>query len=103
MVKRVFSALLLMCMGVQSILSPVMLYAASTNGVASPWTHEKAEHLARKALLGATPTIINQLYQAGSSTAAVNLLFPDTTGPSRTAYDAEVTALTSSGFNFGNE
>jgi len=103
MVKRVFSAFLLIYMGIYSVLSPVMLSAASTNGVASPWTREKAEHLARKALLGATPTVIDQLYQAGSATAAVNLLFPDAVGPSRSSYDAEVTALTASGFNFGNE
>jgi hypothetical protein len=103
MVKRVFSALLLIYMGLYSVLSPVMLFAVSTNGVASPWTREKAEHLARKALIGATPTIIDQLYQAGSSSAAVNILFPDTLGPDRTSYNTEVTALTSSGFDFGNE
>lgn len=103
MVKRVFSSFLLVYMGIYSALSPVMLYAVSTNGVASPWTREKAEHLACKALLGATPTVIDQLYQAGSATAAVNLLFPDAAGPSRSSYDAEVTALTASGFNFGNE
>ncbi len=95
--------MLLIYMGLYSILSPVMLSAVSTNGAASPWTREKAEHLARKALIGATPTIIDSLYQAGSATAAVNILFPDAVGPSRTSYDAEVTALTSSGFNVGNE
>lgn len=103
MVKRVFSALLLIYMGVYSVLSPVMLYAASTNGVASPWTREKAEHLAHKALIGATPTLIDQLFQAGSASAAVNILFPDAIGPNRSSYDTEVTALTSSGFDFGNE
>ena len=103
MVKRVFSVLLLIYMGLYSVLSPVMLLAVSTNGAASPWTREKAEHLARKALIGATPTMIDSLYQAGSATAAVNLLFPDAVGPSRTSYDAEVAALTSSGFNVGNE
>ncbi len=88
-------------MGFYSILSPMMLSAVSTNEIASPWTYEKAEQLARKALLGATPTIINQLYQAGSAAAAVDLLFPDAVGPSRASYDAEVTALTSStGFSF---
>lgn len=90
-------------MGLYFVLSPVMLYAASTNGQATPWTHEKAEHLARKALLGATSTVIDQLYNAGSAAAAVNILFPDATGPSRASYDAEVAALTASGFNFGNE
>lgn len=103
MVKRVFSGFLLIYMGLYSILSPIMVFAVSTNGAAGPWTREKAEHLARKALLGATPTVIDQLYQAGSSTAAVNLLFPDAIGPNRASYDAEVSALTSSGFNFGNE
>lgn len=77
MVKRVFSALLLMYMGIYSVVSPVMIYAVSTDGTASPWTHAKAEQLARKALIGATPSAIDSLYQAGSATAAVNLLFPD--------------------------
>ena len=103
MVKRVFSAILLIYMGIYSIFSPLLTYAVATNGTSSPWTMEKAEHLARKALIGATPTAINQLYQAGSASSAVNLLFPDATGPDRTSYNAEVASLTSSGFVFTNE
>lgn len=103
MVKRVFSGFLLIYMGIYSILFPVMLHAVSTNGTASPWTREKAEHLARKAFIGATPAVIDQLYQAGNATAAVNLIFPDMNGPNRTSYDTEVSMLTSSGFDFNNE
>lgn len=90
-------------MGFYFIFSPLLSQAVTTNSTASPWTREKAEHLARKALIGATPTAIDALHQAGSSTAAVNILFPDTTGPDRISYDAEVLALTSSGFSFTNE
>lgn len=103
MVKRVSSAFLLIYMGIHSILSPVMLYATWSDGNVQTSEGNKASHLARKALIGPTSATIDQLGLAGSVTAAVNILFPDATGPDRTSYNAEVTTLTSSGFNFGNE
>ncbi len=81
---------------------PQFALAVNTNSSSNPWTIEKAEHLARKAYFGATPEIIQSLYQAGSASAAANIIFPDQTGPDRTAYTAEIQALTSSGFNYGD-
>ena len=62
--------------------------AVSTNGMATPWTMEKAEHLAKRALLGVNPDTVKSLYDAGNAQAAVNLLFPSVDGPDRTAYNA---------------
>ena len=47
-----------------------------TSGSTTPWTMEKAEHLAGRTLIGATPQMIEKLYQAGSAENAVNILFP---------------------------
>lgn len=44
---------------------------------AFPWTMQNAEQLARKTLFSPTPAIIQQLYDAGSASGAVLLLFPD--------------------------
>lgn len=77
-------------------------YAVATDGTAANWTREKAEHLARKALFAATPSMVESLHAAGSATAAVNLLFPDAQGPDRSAFDAEMATLTASGFNWGD-
>lgn len=73
--------------------------AVSTNGTANPWTMEKAEHLAKRALIGSNPTTILNLYNAGSATAAVNLLFPSVDGPDRTAYNAMEDAFKWVAFN----
>gem|GEM_PF-3051414 len=51
--------------------------ALETNGLSSPWTFEKAQHLAGRALIGATPQMIDSLYNAGSAQNAVNILFPN--------------------------
>jgi hypothetical protein len=32
--------------------------------MASPWSREKAEHLARKVLFSANPSVVNTLYNA---------------------------------------
>ncbi len=74
--------------------------AVSTNNLGTPWTREKAEHLARKVLFAPISSKIDQLYMAGSADAAVALLFPDANGPDRTGYNAEVTALTGGAFNW---
>lgn len=79
---------------------PGIVFAVSTNGSSNPWTMEKAEQLARKVYFAATPENIAALYQAGSATAAANLVFPNATGPNRTQYDAEISSLTGSGFNW---
>ncbi len=51
--------------------------AVVTDGSALNWTREKAEHLARRTLLGPTNQMVTNLYNAGSATAAINILFPD--------------------------
>lgn len=66
------------------------LNAVETNSSASPWTIEKAEHLARRALFWPNPEIINSLYDAWSSSAAVNILFPSVDWPNRTEYNASI-------------
>ncbi len=80
----------------------VPAFAVSTDGTAANWTREKAEHLARKALFAATPAMVDSLYSAGSASAAAALLFPDANGPDRTLFDAEISNLTASGFNWGD-
>lgn len=77
-------------------------FAVATDGTAANWTREKAEHLARKTLFAATPTTVDSLYSAGSAASAVNLLFPDSVGPDRSAFNAEIGNLTGSGFNWGD-
>lgn len=47
-----------------SSLSPTVLFAVQTNNSSTPWTMEKAEHLARKVYFAATPERISALYQA---------------------------------------
>lgn len=64
--------------------------AVSTNGAASPWTLEKAEHLAKRALISVNPQIVNDLYNAWSALWAVNILFPSVSWPDRTAYNSEL-------------
>jgi hypothetical protein len=80
----------------------VPVFAVPTDSSASNWTRYKAEHLARKALFAATPAMVDALHSAGSAQAAVNLLFPHAQGPDRSAFDAEMAALTATGFNWGD-
>ena len=70
--------------------APALLQAVETNGSATPWTLQKAEHLAKRALIWPNSEIIQQLYEAGSAQAAVDILFPSIDGPERTAYNAEL-------------
>ncbi|NDK07809.1 DUF1800 family protein [Candidatus Gracilibacteria bacterium] len=87
-----------------SILSNLLVpvYAVSTNGSANPWTMEKAEHLAKRALFGVSPQTVLDLYNAGSATNAVNLLFPSVAGPDRTQYNQELTDFKGTNFNSGD-
>ncbi len=98
--KKLSAVLALLALLTQTFI-PVA-QAVSTNSQSSPWTVEKAEHLARKVYFSATPANIAELYQAGSAAAAANIVFSNTTGPDRTQYDAEILALTSSGFNWSD-
>jgi hypothetical protein len=47
-----------------TIISPALVNAVDTNGLATPWTVEKAEHLAKRALIGPNNDIIKTLYNA---------------------------------------
>lgn len=67
--------------------------AVDTNWNNTPWTLEKAEYLAKKALIWATPKNILELYNAWSSQNAVNILFPSKEWPDRTNYLAELDAF----------
>ena len=103
MIKKIFATTLsLVIVCEMLLLNPALTLAVSTNSQAAPWTLEKAEHLARKSYFAATPERIQALYAAGSATAAVNLVFPDTTGPDRTGYSSEILGLTGSGFNWAD-
>lgn len=57
------------------------------------WTSDDAAHLARKTLFSPTPDIVSNLTAAWSASGAVTLLFPDQTGPNRTAYDQQISDL----------
>lgn len=99
MPKKIIAQMLLLSLLITSVM-PGTTFAVATNGASSPWTMEKAEHLARKVYFAATPENISALYQAGSSVAAANLVFPDAIGPDRTQFHAEIAQLTASGFNW---
>ncbi len=75
------------------------LNAVDVNWAANPWTIEKAEHLARRALIWPNPDIIKSLYDAWSSGAAVNILFPSVSGPDRTAYETELEQFKQTNFS----
>lgn len=52
--------------------------ALTTDERSSPWTREKASHLAHITLFNADKNAIDALFAAGSASAAVNILFPNT-------------------------
>jgi hypothetical protein len=54
----------LLCIYTISAIQPLSFFAVSTNEQANPWTREKAEHLARRALIGPTETILDTLANA---------------------------------------
>ncbi|GAB0174409.1 MAG: hypothetical protein HHAS10_02880 [Candidatus Altimarinota bacterium] len=76
--------------------------ALPTNNLSSPWTREKAEHLAKAVLFSADARMIDDLYSAGSAARAVDILFPSREGPDRTEFKNYLTAYTSSGFNWAD-
>lgn len=103
MIKKFFSFITLASILVSSNLGFYSVYAVDTNNLNSPWTIEKARHLAKKALFWATETQINQLFAVGSAENAVNVLFPSQAGPSRTAFNTLLSDMTSDpAFNPGS-
>lgn len=82
------------------ILNIGFSFAATTNWQATPWTRDKAYHLASKTLFSPTKTTVDQLYNAWSAAAAVNILFPDPNWPDRSSYSAQINAITGSSANF---
>ncbi len=57
------------------------------------WTMEKARFLASRALIQATPDIVETLYKAWSAKDAVEILFPSVNWPDKTAYLSELEAF----------
>ena len=73
--RKILSVFIVIFYVLNNILS--IATALTTNGQASPWTREKATHLAQITLFNANKATIDALYNAGSATAAVNMIFPD--------------------------
>lgn len=97
--RRITSACVLLLL----VIEPFLVgFSLSTHSATLPWTRANAEHLARRALIAPTEQWINQLENAGSADAAVALLFPNQNGPDRTSFNAEITTLTASGFDYGS-
>ncbi len=82
--KKFLSMIVLFSIAFQ--FSSPFLPFSSTKWSSTPWTFEKAEHLALRTLIGATPEMIEKLYQSGSAENAVNILFPSKVWPDRTQY-----------------
>ncbi len=96
--RKILSAFIVVIYIFSNILS--IATALNTDERASPWTREKATHLAHITLFNADKQIIDSLFAAGSATAAINMIFPDQTGPDRTAFNAAIMNYTASGFNW---
>ncbi len=77
---------------------PMASLAVTTDGSASGWTRDKAEHLARRTLFFPSKEVIDTLFQAGSATAAVDILFPSVSGPDRTGFDTKWQEFTGTGW-----
>ena len=87
--KKLISTTLTVVFILNLILSWVSqdVFAVETDWTVSPWTYEKARHLASKVLFAPRKDIVDKLYQAWSATWAVNILFPSVEWPDRTEYD----------------
>ena len=96
--RKILSAILVIFYVLHNVLS--IATAVNTDERASPWTREKAAHLAQITLFNADKATIDTLFAAGSASAAVNLIFPDAVGPDRTAFNANIVNYTGSGFNW---
>lgn len=62
-------------------------FALETDWNASNWTYEKARHLASKVLFAPRKDIVDELFQAGSASSAVDILFPSEDWPDRTTFN----------------
>ncbi len=105
MLQKIIAGVLIPILLLGQFTLPVSVHAVPTDGLASTWTREKAEHLARRVLLYPTPQEVTNLFTAGSATAAVDVLFPSEQGPSRTAYNAAIASFTGGSWytaHFGN-
>ena len=69
-------------------------FAVDTNQQNTPWTMQKARHLAKKALMWATLNDIQNIYDIWSAQSAVNYLFPSRNGPNRSDYETKLSELT---------
>ncbi len=69
----VFIVLIYICSNLLSVA-----LALNTDERSSPWTREKASHLAHITLFNADKNAIDALFAAGSASAALNILFPNT-------------------------
>ncbi|MEA3304745.1 MAG: DUF1800 family protein [Patescibacteria group bacterium] len=76
---------------VTSITHLPTVQAVDTDGSANTWTYEKARHLASKTLFGPNKEIVDQLYNAGSASAAIDIIFPSPDGPDRTEFEQILT------------
>ncbi len=95
MIRKTIAFLLLLTFIFSNIGFIWNTYAIDTNSSHTPWTIEKAEHLAKKALFGATQEDIQELFNAGSAENAVNILFPSKEGPDNTSLQTKLNELTS--------
>lgn len=99
--KKIVSSVMIVILSSVSLLQG-FLYAVQTNSMSSPWTQEKALHLAQRALIWPSPAIVTQLFQAWSASAAVDILFPSRQGPDRTAFNTLLAQVKSNTFNPAN-
>ena len=95
--KKIISTVLLLLLLVTNNIVFVT-NAVNTNEQSSPWTIEKAEHLAKKTLYWATKEKVQELFNAWSASAAVNILFPSIQWPDRTAYNIKMQSLLNTDF-----
>lgn len=93
--KKIISSIALLSLLITSNLWFYQTFAVETNESTWPWTIQKATHLAKKSLFGATQQDIENIYNMWSAQAAVSYLFPSRNWPSRNQYDEKINNLTS--------
>ena len=95
--KKIISTILLLLLIITNNIV-FITNAVNTNEQSSPWTIEKAEHLAKKTLYWATKEKVQELFNAWSANAAVNILFPSVQWPDRTTYNTKMQSLLNTDF-----
>lgn len=102
MSKKILSILVLLSLFLNNFFFFIS-YGYETNWLSTPWTYEKANHLARKTLFWVDGENVKKLYQAGSAENAVNILFPSKSWPERTDFDNRLNSImTSTWFSITN-